>query len=437
MSVSIRHLTVVGLHNRLDIGLKFSDRVNVIYGLNGNGKTTVLHILANALNGSYDRFAFLEFKTIDIRYTDGTDEHQLVLDRRRGNDIQVLLDGTSRVSISATDVVEQYGMLGLRGRPRQTRDEYHYEEPYAVGDVAYFPAFRSAVDGLSDIDLRRASQMPPDIALTDAIRLMYGPFVPIVRYPSLAQIQDGLAIQQQRAEVQVSARNQEAINEAIVGVLEALSEPEDTVSARGSASLASVKQALEALDSGPVPAAALYERLREALGKLESQGAERPVQPIFAVYERLLNKQVKAKEEAFSALQAYLDTVNDFLTGKSLAVTTGAQVSPIRDYRPRRPYTAVIRFPDKSWSDLQCLSSGERQIVTMLYAIANLERQSDVLLIDEPEMSLHIEWQRKFMAYMTKTEAVRQVIVCTHSPEIGAGFELVRLAPNESRVREQ
>jgi len=31
-----------------------------------NGKTTLLHILANILNGDFERFAFLPFETIEV-----------------------------------------------------------------------------------------------------------------------------------------------------------------------------------------------------------------------------------------------------------------------------------------------------------------------------------------------------------------------------------
>src|SRR5690606_15474251 len=79
------------------------------------------------------------------------------------------------------------------------------------------------------------------------------------------------------------------------------------------------------------------------------------------------------------------------------------------------------RFHDGSKADLQTLSSGERQIVSMLYAATYLE-STDVVLIDEPEISLHIHWQRILLERMTAQPTDRQVIVCTHSPEIGAEF---------------
>ena len=42
------------------------------------------------------------------------------------------------------------------------------------------------------------------------------------------------------------------------------------------------------------------------------------------------------------------------------------------------------------------------------------------MLIDEPEISLHVDWQRIIIAEITRQANGRQVIVCTHAPEIAA-----------------
>jgi predicted ATP-dependent endonuclease of OLD family len=60
----------------------------------------------------------------------------------------------------------------------------------------------------------------------------------------------------------------------------------------------------------------------------------------------------------------------------------------------------------------------------MLYAATSSSlEQSGVVLVDEPELSLHIDWQRLLINRMTKQLGDRQLVVCTHSPEIGADFE--------------
>lgn len=71
---------------------------------------------------------------------------------------------------------------------------------------------------------------------------------------------------------------------------------------------------------------------------------------------------------------------------------------------------------------LEHLSSGEIQLVIFM-VFSLVKNQSDgelnkVLLIDEPELSLHISWQEKILPLMTKYREKSQMIIATHSPDI-------------------
>jgi predicted ATP-dependent endonuclease of OLD family len=43
-----------------------------------------------------------------------------------------------------------------------------------------------------------------------------------------------------------------------------------------------------------------------------------------------------------------------------------------------------------------------------------------MLLIDEPELSLHVDWQRVILRELMKQAGDRQIIACTHAPEVTA-----------------
>lgn len=70
--------------------------------------------------------------------------------------------------------------------------------------------------------------------------------------------------------------------------------------------------------------------------------------------------------------------------------------------------------------NLNSLSSGEKNEIIMLYHLIFDVRDSSVLLIDEPEISLHVAWQLDFLNDIEKIlEKKRiQVIIATHSPQI-------------------
>ena len=62
----IARISVEGLHDQFDVDLKLNSGLNILYGKNGRGKTTMLHLLANALELDFRRFEFLQFNRISI-----------------------------------------------------------------------------------------------------------------------------------------------------------------------------------------------------------------------------------------------------------------------------------------------------------------------------------------------------------------------------------
>ncbi|MCY8010341.1 AAA family ATPase [Bacillus haynesii] len=70
--------------------------------------------------------------------------------------------------------------------------------------------------------------------------------------------------------------------------------------------------------------------------------------------------------------------------------------------------------------DLTLLSSGEKQIVIFfVFSLTSQFRTKDkVLLIDEPELSLHIEWQSKLLDLLMENNNSSQIIIATHSPDV-------------------
>ena len=58
----------------------------------------------------------------------------------------------------------------------------------------------------------------------------------------------------------------------------------------------------------------------------------------------------------------------------------------------------------------------------MLYAATQM-KTANAILIDEPEISLNVDWQRHLLKEMASQLHGKQIIVCTHSPVIAADFE--------------
>ena len=64
------------------------------------------------------------------------------------------------------------------------------------------------------------------------------------------------------------------------------------------------------------------------------------------------------------------------------------------------------------------LSSGERQVIYILLKVAIATRNNALILMDEPEISLHLSWQEKLLTQIRKINPNSQIIIVTHSPAI-------------------
>jgi len=67
---------------------------------------------------------------------------------------------------------------------------------------------------------------------------------------------------------------------------------------------------------------------------------------------------------------------------------------------------------------LQSLSSGEKQLLRLM--LETLAAEEDVVMIDEPELSMHVDWQQVLVASMRRVNPDCQLLLATHSPEVMA-----------------
>lgn len=132
------------------------------------------------------------------------------------------------------------------------------------------------------------------------------------------------------------------------------------------------------------------------------------------IEERLRVVSVSKKDN----INLFVNTVNKFYEKKKLVLN------------PKNDIPFEIVYEDGHISKrLSSLSSGERQITTIFYAVSQLESAS-LILIDEPEISLHVEWQRKILRAIASMFKTEQMIACTHSPVIAADFDMNELEFN-------
>lgn len=64
------------------------------------------------------------------------------------------------------------------------------------------------------------------------------------------------------------------------------------------------------------------------------------------------------------------------------------------------------------------LSSGEKQMLIILLTVLVQNHENYVLFMDEPEVSLHFEWQKQLISLVRDLNPNVQVILTTHSPAV-------------------
>ena len=72
----------------------------------------------------------------------------------------------------------------------------------------------------------------------------------------------------------------------------------------------------------------------------------------------------------------------------------------------------------KTSIDANKLSSGEKQLLIILLTVLLEDGQEYVLMMDEPEISLHISWQYELLNWILELNPNVQLILTTHSPSI-------------------
>lgn len=448
----ISRLEVNRLHGTTDLELKFEPGINILYGANGSGKTTILHILANIVGGSFDRFVFLEFASIVATTGDG---NTITVTRNLVDDLDSDSDKHTIITVKTSDSTKkpiQFEVMEVirseRGRDGGDSEDsltsrIREEGAELVGmSATYFPAFRAVIEAFwLRAALRDSSGFPDEVyfervlnrrfrgdrlaMVTKDVRRLFGDFVPAVNYPSTAQISRELTDRIRASSLQFSKQSQEILNEAFLGALSAAmqtipskdyEDPDKIVEQIREISEQMELSKIQSNSSAPK----IYDRVRRMLDSASTSGAT--AANVLTVYLHALQRIKQEAISQFADIESYLASVNEFLELKQLDITESNQSDITgRPTSVSRPIV-IVSFSDGREIPLSAMSSGERQLLSMLYA-SSLDKVGNLVLIDEPELSLHIDWQRMLLRRMESLLEGRQVIVATHSPEIGADFE--------------
>jgi len=452
--MQITKFTATKVHGYLEFDITFYPELTFLTGLNGSGKTTALRLIMALLTPNLDDFISIDFETASVLIS--IDE-QLVeicakkslegLEIKLSNILLPLVLSTTELQLfsesrSQSDsrspvydkIVESEVFLEIKklstpmflGLDRRfytainqwddssdaRRRDYHYRKLLADN-----PALRGTSSaGLVDVNHLVSSRMREILAaqelLDDSLRkrvltraFEYKPsdftsFTPPSRR-ELESYRDRLASIEKAAEgLRLPVPE---LNKALSGFFEGMSKVVDALEKAPIAAKTEIKQnrkhskntiTTEQETGNPV----LVEWI------INKPQADRILEHL-----RLLDQYSSDRASLREPINKFTSLVNGFLqqTRKKIATT------PIGDL-------VVYRDGDKDPRPINALSSGERQLLVMV-AHLSLNKSlinSGIFIVDEPELSLHIDWQERFVEAIREANPKVQIIMATHSPAI-------------------
>lgn len=408
----IESVEINGFWLRFNMGCSFNPDVNIIIGKNGTGKTTFMNILHAVLAIDVSVLAENDFNSIKI----------------------IIIKGGSRRTIRAKKVdFPDYPFPAIEYQISQRKTLlrlYNFDERRA--SVAYRKHLQEqALDLRKELDslIALASLSVYRLRSDDdyEVRDRHGArMVAPVDY-RLEQALRGLT----QYQLELSQKAREVAAKLQSDVLASILYGEEDANDAGyrlefdkadeQGRLVSAYQQLNALSSDvrkkiKFHVTAIDDAIRDITRSSEvvdSQQKPRSIniKPLEALRKtrRIIDLSLEAKESTqaiFSQVELFLNIIKEFIPEKKFSFQSGLlNISTSH---------GVV--------DHSKLSSGEKQLIILLAEALLQKRQEYVFLADEPELSLHIAWQRMVIPAVRKINPNAQIIVATHSPEVASKY---------------
>jgi len=131
----------------------------------------------------------------------------------------------------------------------------------------------------------------------------------------------------------------------------------------------------------------------------------RRVHSVVEEWNKIIVKQTNINKNK----EMFLKVVNNLLQRKSLLINEKNEL--------------IVKTQSGKTFPLTNLSSGEKQLLIIFGQSLLQEEDSHIYIADEPELSLHIEWQENLVNNLKNINPNSQIIFATHSPDIVSEYE--------------
>lgn len=404
----IQSVEITGFWQRFSASCVFNDDVNIIIGRNGTGKTTFMNILHSVLSVDIDTIDNNDFESIEIKLKNGK-QTKTIRAKKINDDMSPFF--TIEYQISR----RKYVVRAIQSDDRRVATHYRRKAMQESIELRTELAKLVSLSSLSVYRLRSGEEFeipdrnglraitPVDFRLSQLLQQL-------TKYQlDLSQQARDIALDLQK-EVLASILYSKEDTYEINGIanFNKEKEKEDLLSAYNqlNANDNSVRRKIishvDAIDK-------TLSDLRQNSKK--DQDVNIDVRPIEAyrntqkIIKMSLNAEKKTSD-IFSPIDLFIRILTEFILDKKFKFVGG-------ELEISNSFGGIKN---------DALSSGEKQLLILFIETLLQRSKPYVFLTDEPELSLHIAWQRKIIPAIRKLNPYAQVIAATHSPEVASKF---------------
>ena len=379
----ITRVKVDGLLGRVDpVVIELDRSTNIFFGENGCGKTTLLKILDSALSLDASLVAGLPFRKAEVS----------IFSINEGAVIKHSLEPSEKSARNAVNVA--------RLLASSTPSEYSA----GADEKMFLDAFRNGAR--ADWKLAPKPKRTPQRwqhSFLPTTRLYSGEVLPRMGRAQISDLEldklfnDAISKSWLKFYSVVLTSVREVQEEGLRKILEEVLAPRSEL-----------KIGNDGVD--PVSAYKKARRFLQRQGNGESIGTAADFRKRYEDSEELrrvvgnIDEIESAIEKATAPVDQFLSTITSLFSRKKGLKLVNNELQVILESGDTLP--------------LSGLSSGEKHIVKILLAVIGAGPSS--VLIDEPELSMHIDWQRVLVKTLRAVNPNCQLIFASHSPEVMA-----------------
>jgi predicted ATPase len=439
-----------------DIPLQLERRVTIIHGPNGVGKTTVLAMVYNLFNQNFAAIASVSFRGLEIQFTD---ENVVRVTRteapvvQRGLGMRDTDTGHASEPILEDEQVVLRITLGRAGRqPDEAYEWRRHQGSERPPEMNRMMLERSIVRTLGLTRTSRGGWLNRDTGeemTTTTVLQRFGDSLPDWRdaaRPVLPKLLEDFlqAVPVHFVEAQRLIAVSDRPSGAWRGHMEmGAEEPAATVMRYSAALVARIRNALTASTSESqkldgtfasrflarrrIPQRLTRDRIYKRYVEQGKKRRQLMEAGLLASADEIKLPDRDLKSEERKILWFYLDDVEkklavfDEFSNKIKVLRNIINSSFLyKQLRIDRDRGFVLTADNGSDVRPDQLSSGEQHELVLAYQLLFEVKRNSLILIDEPELSLHISWQHKFLGDLKEISEVSALdfLIATHAPGI-------------------